>query len=122
MLGRRDGNHHAQAEIANIVVTRLSMMTSAGGWASPAPARCVAVSRQLAYRGRPGRRGISIDGGFAQGSTNSRVGLDGMAMVIDDVAKRCLQADFMCATAPCKVCLPIFDETGKTRHHRRGSR
>lgn len=106
-------------KLLNIVVTRLSLMTGAD-WAGIYQRRAVRHGDalvKLAYRGRPSRAEFPLTEEFAQGSTNSRVGLDGMAMVIDDVAKHVASGAgfYVCDNAvQSEMCLPIFDEAGKT--------
>jgi putative methionine-R-sulfoxide reductase with GAF domain len=70
---------------------------------------------KLAYRGRPSRAEFPLNAEFAKGSTNSTVGLEGSARVIDDVAA--YQAEgggfYVCDDqVQSEACLPLFDEAG----------
>lgn len=78
--------------------------------------QCVLV--KLAYRGRPSRAEFPLSTEFAYGkpgSTNSTVGLEGSARVIDDVAAYTAEGGgfYVCDNAvQSEACLPIFDEAG----------
>jgi putative methionine-R-sulfoxide reductase with GAF domain len=67
---------------------------------------------KLAYVGRPSRAEFPLTRAFAEGSTNSTVGLTGRAMVIDDV-KRHVETGggfYVCDdTVQSEACLPILD-------------
>ena len=70
---------------------------------------------KLAYRGRPSRAEFPLNTEFAKGSTNSTVGLEGSARVIDDVAAYTAEGGgfYVCDDAvQSEACLPIFDEAG----------
>ena len=70
---------------------------------------------KLAYLGRPSRAEFPLTREFAEGSTNSTVGLTGRARVIDDV-KRHLEAGggfYVCDDkVQSEACLPILDGGG----------
>jgi putative methionine-R-sulfoxide reductase with GAF domain len=70
---------------------------------------------KLAYVGRPSRAEFPLTREFAEGSTNSTVGLTGRALVIDDV-KRHVDAGggfYVCDdTIQSEACLPILDGNG----------
>lgn len=79
---------------------------------TPGGARVLA---KLAYRGRPSRAEFPLTAEFAKGSTNSTVGLEGSARVIDDVAA--YQAEgggfYVCDDkVQSEACLPLLDEAG----------
>jgi L-methionine (R)-S-oxide reductase len=70
---------------------------------------------KLAYRGRPSRAVFPLTREFAQGSTNSAVGLSGHAKVIDDVAAYTASGGgfYVCDDAvQSEACVPMFDEGG----------
>ena len=119
VLGGETDANTRKLKLLNIVVTRLSMMTGAD-WVGIYQRRAVRGGEslvKLAYRGRASRAEFPLTEAFAQGSTNSRVGLDGMALVIDDVAMHVATGAgfYVCDSAvQSEMCLPIFDETGKT--------
>lgn len=71
---------------------------------------------KLAYRGRPSRAEFPLTTEFAQGSTNSSVGLSGLAKVIHDVAAYTEAGGgfYVCDDAvQSEACLPIFDDAGQ---------
>lgn len=118
LAGVSDANTR-KLKLLNIIVTRLSLMTGAD-WVGIYQRRALPGGDalvKLAYRGRPSRAEFPLTEAFAQGSTNSRVGLDGMAMVIDDVAKHVATGAgfYVCDDAvQSEMCLPLLDESGKT--------
>ena len=69
---------------------------------------------KLSYVGRPSRAEFPLTAAFAEGSTNSTVGLTGRALVIDDV-KRHVEAGgafYVCdGEVQSEACLPLLDET-----------
>lgn len=71
---------------------------------------------KLAYRGRPSRAEFPLTSDFAKSSTNSTVGLEGSARVIDDVAAYVAEGGgfYVCDDAvQSEACIPLFDEAGK---------
>lgn len=71
---------------------------------------------KLAYRGRPSRAEFPLTLEFAQGSTNSTVGLSGKAKLIQDVEAYTREGGgfYVCDTAvQSEACLPIFSVDGK---------
>ncbi len=70
---------------------------------------------KLAYRGRPSRAEFPLTAEFAQGSTNSSVGLSGRTTVIHDVAAYAESGGgfYVCDDAvQSEACLPILDAAG----------
>lgn len=68
---------------------------------------------KLSYVGRPSRAEFPLTPAFAEGSTNSTVGLTGRALVIDDVAKHVAAGGgfYVCdAEVQSEACLPLLDE------------
>ncbi len=69
---------------------------------------------KLSYVGRPSRAEFPLTAAFAEGSTNSTVGLTGRSLVIDDV-KRHVEAGgafYVCdGEVQSEACLPLLDET-----------
>ncbi|MBL8520560.1 MAG: GAF domain-containing protein [Betaproteobacteria bacterium] len=118
-LGGESEASTRKLKLLNIVVTRLSLMTGAD-WVGLYQRRAVHEGEalvKLAYRGRPSRAEFPLTEAFAQSSTNSRVGLDGMALVIDDVAKHTAGGGgfYVCDDqVQSEMCLPLFDEAGRT--------
>jgi L-methionine (R)-S-oxide reductase len=78
-----------------------------------ANARRQPVLVKLSYVGRPSRAEFPLNPEFAEGSTNSTVGLTGRALVIDDV-KRHVEAGggfYVCDNeVQSEACLPILDD------------
>jgi len=71
---------------------------------------------KLAYGGRPSRAEFPLTAEFAQGSTNSTVGLTGKAKLITDVEAYTRDGGgfYVCDTAvQSEACLPIFSAEGK---------
>jgi putative methionine-R-sulfoxide reductase with GAF domain len=70
---------------------------------------------KLAYVGRPSRAEFPLTPEFAEGSSNSTVGLTGRALVIDDV-KQHVEAGggfYVCDDkVQSEACLPLLDEAG----------
>jgi L-methionine (R)-S-oxide reductase len=70
---------------------------------------------KLAYRGRASRAEFPLNSEFAKSSTNSTVGLEGSARVIDDVAAYVGEGGgfYVCDDAvQSEACIPLFDEPG----------
>jgi len=70
---------------------------------------------KLAYLGRPSRAEFPLTPAFAEGSTNSTVGLSGKAKVIRDVAAYTTQGGgfYVCDDAvQSEACLPIYSDSG----------
>ena len=68
---------------------------------------------KLAYVGRPSRAEFPLTAAFAEGSTNSTVGLTGRALVIDDVAKHVEAGGgfYVCdEEVQSEACLPLLDD------------
>ena len=69
---------------------------------------------KLSYVGRPSRAEFPLTAAFAEGSTNSTVGLTGRSLVIDDV-KRHVEAGgafYVCdGEVQSEACLPLLDES-----------
>ncbi|MBI3145000.1 MAG: GAF domain-containing protein [Pseudogulbenkiania sp.] len=71
---------------------------------------------KLAYRGGPSRAEFPLTESFAAGSNNSRVGLTGWGVVIDDVAAwRDMGGSYYECDPKVKseVCLPVLNEEGE---------
>ncbi|TDR71446.1 GAF domain-containing protein [Paludibacterium purpuratum] len=71
---------------------------------------------KMAYHGRPSRAEFPLTEAFADVSNNSRVGLSGWGVVIEDVAEwRALGGSYyQCdPTVRSEVCLPVLDDTGR---------
>ncbi len=68
---------------------------------------------KLAYVGRPSRAEFPLTQAFAEGSSNSTVGLTGRALVIDDVGKHVEAGGgfYVCdAEVQSEACLPLLDD------------
>jgi NAD+ diphosphatase len=84
--------------------------TSGAGWLGIYQARTVADGKalvKLAYRGKPSRAEFPLTEAFAEGSTNSTVGLSGKAIVIDDVAA------WQATGGAFEACIPIYSKDGQ---------
>jgi putative methionine-R-sulfoxide reductase with GAF domain len=71
---------------------------------------------KMAYQGRPSRAEFPLTAEFAEISNNSRVGLSGWGVVIDDVAEWCALGGgyYQCDPAvQSEVCLPVLDAEGR---------
>jgi putative methionine-R-sulfoxide reductase with GAF domain len=71
---------------------------------------------KLSYLGRPSRAEFPLTEAFAETSNNSRVGLSGWGVVIDDVAEWCELGGgyYLCdPSVQSEVCLPVLDEDGR---------
>jgi len=68
---------------------------------------------KLSYIGRPSRAEFPLTPAFAEGSTNSTVGLTGRALVIDDVGRHVEAGGgfYVCdAEVQSEACLPLLDD------------
>jgi L-methionine (R)-S-oxide reductase len=68
---------------------------------------------KLSYVGRPSRAEFPLTAAFAEGSTNSTVGLTGRALVIDDVKQHVESGGgfYVCdAEVQSEACLPLLDD------------
>jgi len=71
---------------------------------------------KLSYHGRPSRAEFPLTADFAEVSNNSRVGLSGWGVIIDDVAEWCALGGgyYQCdPTVTSEVCLPVLDAEGR---------
>jgi len=69
---------------------------------------------KLSYVGRPSRAEFPLTPEFAEGSTNSTVGLTGRALVIDDVGRHVEAGGgfYVCdAEVKSEACLPLLDDS-----------
>jgi L-methionine (R)-S-oxide reductase len=119
ILGGRNEPNKRKLLLLNQLVEHGAQLTGAdwlgiyqarkNGFADP-------VLVKLAYRGRPSRAEFPLNPAFAAGSTNSTVGLNGHAKVIDDVAAYTAEGGgfYVCDDAvQSEICVPLFDEAGK---------
>jgi putative methionine-R-sulfoxide reductase with GAF domain len=104
--------------LLNQVVEHVTQMTGAD-WLGIYQVRTNLMQHRvlvkLAYRGRPSRAEFPLTTEFAAGSTNSTVGLEGSARVIDDVAAYKAEGGgfYVCDDkVQSEACLPMFDEAG----------
>lgn len=119
ILGGRNEANKRKLLLLNQLVEHATQLTGAD-WLGIYQARqnnmANTVLVKLAYRGRPSRAEFPLNAEFAKGSTNSTVGLNGHAKVIDDVAAFTAEGGgfYVCDDAvQSETCLPIFDEAGK---------
>ncbi len=120
-LGGRNETNTRKLLLLNQVVEHVTQMSGAD-WLGVYQARTSAKTERtlvkLAYRGRPSRAEFPLTPEFAYGkpgSTNSTVGLEGSARVIDDVAAYTAEGGgfYVCDDAvQSEACLPLFDEAG----------
>jgi L-methionine (R)-S-oxide reductase len=118
VLGGRSDDSTRKLRLLNQAVQRVTDVTGAG-WVGiyqrrKLPAGSEALVK-LAYRGRPSRAEFPLTAEFAQGSTNSQVGLSGKAVVIPDVEAHVRSGGgfYVCDTAvQSEACLPIFAPGG----------
>ena len=71
---------------------------------------------KLSYVGRPSRAEFPLTPEFAEGSSNSTVGLTGRALVIDDVGKHVEAGGgfYVCdAEVKSEACLPLVDDANR---------
>jgi putative methionine-R-sulfoxide reductase with GAF domain len=118
ILGGRSEAVARKLLLLNQVVEHVTQMSGAD-WLGIYQARNHAnqqrVLVKLAYRGRPSRAEFPLTPEFAAGSTNSTVGLEGSARVIDDVAAYTAEGGgfYVCDDkVQSEACLPMFDEAG----------
>ncbi|MCA2999686.1 MAG: GAF domain-containing protein [Burkholderiales bacterium] len=118
MLGGRSEAVTRKLLLLNQVVEHVTQMSGAD-WLGVYQARSNALQQRvlvkLAYRGRPSRAEFPLTPEFAAGSTNSTVGLEGSARVIDDVAAYTAEGGgfYVCDDkVQSEACLPMFDEAG----------
>ena len=119
ILGGRNVANKRKLLLLNQLVEHATQLTGAD-WLGIYQARqnnmANTVLVKLAYRGRPSRAEFPLNAEFAKGSTNSTVGLNGHAKLIDDVAAFTATGGgfYVCDDAvQSEACLPIFDEAGK---------
>ena len=115
------GRHEATTRkllLLNQVVEHVTQMSGAdwlGIYQSRTNHAGQRVLVKLAYRGRASRAEFPLTADFAKGSTNSTVGLEGSARVIDDVAAYVAEGSgfYVCDDAvQSEACIPLFDEAG----------
>lgn len=121
ILGGRNEVTTRKLLLLNQVVEHVTQMCGAD-WLGIYQARNAALQHRvlvkLAYRGRPSRAEFPLTEAFAYrepGSTNSTVGLEGSARVIDDVAAYTAEGSgfYVCDDkVQSEACLPMFDEAG----------
>ncbi len=119
VLGGESEANTRKLKMLNILVTRANMVTGAD-WVGIYQKRKHAAGAEslvkLAYRGRPSRAAFPLNADFAQGSTNSTVGMSGQAKLIDDIAAYRAQGGgfYVCDDAvQSEFCVPILDSDGK---------
>lgn len=118
ILGGRSESNTRKLKLLNQLVEHATQMSGAD-WLGVYQARSNSMGHRvlakLAYRGRPSRAEFPLTAEFAQGSTNSTVGLEGSARVIDDVAAYTAEGGgfYVCDDAvQSEACVPLFDEAG----------
>ncbi len=118
VLGGRSDANTRKLLLLNQAVEHVTQMTGAD-WLGIYQARRVPARERmlvkLAYRGRPSRAEFPLTPEFALASTNSTVGLDGSARVIDDVTAYVAEGSgfYVCDDkVQAEACLPMFDEAG----------
>lgn len=118
ILGGRNEAITRKLLLLNQVVEHATQLTGAD-WLGIYQARMNPMANRvlvkLAYRGRPSRAEFPLTPAFAAGSTNSTVGLEGSARVIDDVAAYTAEGGgfYVCDDAvQSEACIPLFDEAG----------
>jgi putative methionine-R-sulfoxide reductase with GAF domain/ADP-ribose pyrophosphatase YjhB (NUDIX family) len=115
--GINDTTNNALVKLQTLVQHALE--TSGAGWLGVYQARAVANGSalvKLAYRGKPSRAEFPLTHAFAEGSTNSTVGLSGKAIVIDDVAAWQAKggAFYICdPEVQSEACVPIYSKAGE---------
>jgi L-methionine (R)-S-oxide reductase len=118
ILGARTEANTRKLKLLNQLVEHATQMSGAdwfGVYQSRRTAMGQRVLVKLAYRGRPSRAEFPLTKEFAEGSTNSTVGLEGSARVIDDVAAYTAEGGgfYVCDDAvQSEACVPLFDEAG----------
>lgn len=115
ILGGESEANTRKLKLLNIMVTRATMLTGAD-WVGIYQRRVNPVGNlvlaKLAYRGRPSRAEFPLNAEFAKGSTNSAVGLSGVARLIDDVAAYTAEGGgfYVCDDqVQSEICVPIVD-------------
>lgn len=114
LLGGRSEETTRRLQLLNRVVDRATAVTGAdwlGIYQKRARPGLPPALVKLAYRGRPSRAEFPLTPEFAQGSTNSTVGLEGTARVIHDVAAYTAAGGgfYVCDDAvQSEACLPII--------------
>jgi L-methionine (R)-S-oxide reductase len=122
VLGGRSDVTTRKLRLLNQLAERAANVTGAGwvgiyqrreriGGLASDPSRGAEALIKLAYRGRPSRAEFPLTDAFAQGSTNSQVGLSGKAKLIPDVEAHMREGGgfYVCDTAvQSEACLPIF--------------
>lgn len=119
ILGGRNAATTRKLLLLNQAVEHAFQMTGAdwlGVYQSRQTLDGARVLAKLAYRGRPSRAEFPLTADFAKGSTNSTVGLEGSARVIDDVVA--YQAEgggfYVCDDkVQSEACVPLFEEAGQ---------
>jgi L-methionine (R)-S-oxide reductase len=118
ILGGRSEANTRKLKLLNQLVEHATQMSGAD-WLGVYQARANPMGHRvlakLAYRGRPSRAEFPLTIEFAQGSTNSTVGLEGSARVIDDVVAYTAEGGgfYVCDDAvQSEACVPLFDEAG----------
>jgi L-methionine (R)-S-oxide reductase len=119
ILGGRSEASTRKLLLLNQVVEHVTQMSGAdwlGVYQSRTNSSGAPVLVKLAYRGRASRAEFPLNTEFAKGSTNSTVGLEGSARVIDDVAAYTAEGGgfYVCDDkVQSEACIPLFDEAGK---------
>ncbi len=118
ILGGRNEATTRKLLLLNQIVEYVTQLTGAD-WLGVYQVRTNVMQHRvlvkLAYRGRPSRAEFPLNAEFAKGSTNSTVGLEGSARVIDDVAIYTAEGGgfYVCDDkVQSEACLPVFDEAG----------
>jgi L-methionine (R)-S-oxide reductase len=118
ILGGRSETTSRKLKLLNQLVEHATQMSGAdwfGIYQARANPMAHRVLVKLAYRGRPSRAEFPLNKEFAEGSTNSTVGLDGSARVIDDVVAYTSEGGgfYVCDDkVQSEACVPLFDEAG----------
>jgi L-methionine (R)-S-oxide reductase len=121
ILGGRNDATTRKLLLLNQVVEHVTQMSGAdwlGVYQSRMNTSGAPVLVKLAYRGRASRAEFPLNTEFAYrkpGSTNSTVGLEGSARVIDDVAAYTAEGGgfYICDDkVQSEACIPLFDEAG----------
>lgn len=114
LLGGRSEEATRRLQLLNRLVDRATAVTGAdwlGIYQARARPDLPPALVKLAYRGRPSRAEFPLTPEFAQGSTNSTVGLEGTARVIHDVAAYTAAGGgfYVCDDAvQSEACLPLI--------------
>jgi len=118
LTGRNDATTR-KLLLLNQVVEHATQMTGAdwlGIYQARSNQKGEPVLVKLAYRGRASRAEFPLTSEFAKSSTNSTVGLEGSARIIDDVAAYVGEGGgfYVCDDqVQSEACIPLFDEAGK---------